>query len=185
MLANPFDHTLRIYDPDDDSIVLLAGAANTPARVDATGAAARFNRPSDVVVTSSDEIFVSDSFNHRIRKVTLAGVVTTVAGNGAAGSTDDVAINASFNQPTGLALRDDATLYICEFGSGHLRQMAGGMVTTIAGSTRGFADNSDPLLGQLNVCEGIDYVAPYLYLSDGNGGSSDAFHRVRRLDLTP
>lgn len=185
VLADPFQHTLSIYDPSDNSFSGLAGMSGVADFADGTGAAARFNRPSDVAVTSGDLIYVSDSLNHRIRSVTLAGVVTTVTGTGLANSMDGSAASATFNEPTGLSLSGDETLYICEFYSGLIRQFAGGSVTTIAGSVPGFADNTDPLLGQLNICEGIDFAAEFLYISDGNGGGTEAFHRVRRLRIEP
>jgi hypothetical protein len=185
VLADAQAHTLSIYDPTTDTMTPLAGSPGLADFADGSGAAARFNRPLDVAVTSSDEIYVADAFNHRIRHVTLAGVVTTVAGDGTEASTDGNALSSSLNTPAGLALDGDTTLMISEFDSGLIRQLSAGALTTIAGSSPGFADNTDPLLGQLFVCEGIDFAAPYLYISDGNGGTGALFNRVRRLDLTP
>jgi hypothetical protein len=161
----------------------IAGLANTPGFANGTGEAARFNTPLDVVVTSNDDLYIADSGNHRIRFVSLAGAVATLAGNGVDASVDGNALVASFTRPAGLALENDSTLYISEFASGRIRRLRAGAITTIAGSTPGFADNANPLLGQLYVCEGIDLALPYLYISDGNGGTTDLFHRVRRLDL--
>lgn len=185
VMADLLVHTVSIYDPVAGSVTLLAGLANTPGFVDGTGNVARFDRPKDVVVTSADVIFLADSNNHRIRRIDLAGVVTTVAGDGTAGTTDGAALSASFDAPSGLALDGDDVLYICEFQSGFIRKMDSGNVSTVAGSTPGFADNSDPLLGQLKYCEGADFASPHLYFSGGNAGvGSELFHRVRRLDTT-
>lgn len=183
VMADAVEHTVKIFNPGTGSTITIAGLANTPGFADGTGAAARFNRPLDVVVTSTDDIYVADSENHRIRYVTLAGVVGTVAGNGVAASVDGNALVASFVKPAGLALDNDSTLYISEFSSGLIRKLRFGAITTIAGSTPGFADNAEPLQGQLYVGEGIDIALPYLYIADGNGGTADLYHRIRRLVL--
>lgn len=185
VLADPYQNSLSIYNPSDDSVVDLAGVPGVAGYADGVGAAALFSRPADLAVTSGDLIYVSDSLNHRIRSVTLAGVVSTVAGTGVGTSMDGSASAATFSEPTGMALAGDGTLFICEFYSGLVRRLAGGVVTTIAGSVPGFADNSDPLLGQLKICEGIDFASDFLYISDGNGGGMESFHRVRRLYLAP
>jgi sugar lactone lactonase YvrE len=182
ILADVFAHTLRIYDPATGSESPLAGQSNTPGYADGPGATARFNSPLDVVVGSGNQIFVADSENHRIRRVTLGGAVTTIAGTGTPGSTNGPLLTASFATPVGLAL-DGEAIFVSEFGSGTIRMAAAGSVTTIAGTTPGFADHSDPMLARLNVCEGLAFKTPFLYIADGNGGTDGPFHRVRRLDL--
>lgn len=182
ILADVFAHTLRIYNPANGSQTLLAGEPNTPGYANGTGAAARFNSPLDIVIGSGNQIYVADSLNHRIRMVTLGGVVTTFAGSGSRGSADGPLLTASFDTPVGLAVGGDA-IFVSEFGSGRIRSSAAGLVTTIAGSTPGFADNSDPMLARLHICEGLAYAAPFLYIADGNGGTGAPYHRVRRLEL--
>lgn len=184
VLVDSLAHTVRLYDPVTMAMSTIAGLANTPGFVNGTGADARFDRPLDVVVTSTDDLYVADSGNNRIRFVSLTGVVATLAGNGVAASIDGNALSASFDRPAGLALEDDSTLYIGEFSSGLIRALKFGAITTVAGSTPGFADNEDPLQGQIYVSEGIDIAFPFLYISDGNGGTTDLFNRVRRLKLT-
>jgi DNA-binding beta-propeller fold protein YncE len=184
VLVDSIAHTVRLYDPATTVISDIAGLANTPGFVNGTGADARFDTPLDVVVTSTDDLYIADSGNNRIRFVSLTGVVATLAGNGVAASIDGNALSASFDRPAGLALEDDSTLYIAEFSSGLIRALKFGAISTVAGSTPGFADNEDPLQGQIYVSEGIDIAFPFLYISDGNGGTNDLFHRVRRLKLT-
>jgi sugar lactone lactonase YvrE len=183
VMADAEEHTVKLFDPGTGMVTTIAGVAGMADFVDGVGSAARFNRPLDVVVTSTDDLYVADYGNNRIRFVTLAGAVGTVAGNGVQASVDGNALSASFNNPSGLALQNDNTLYISEFSSGFIRKLSAGAITTVAGSTPGFADNADPLQGQLYVNEGIDIAVPFLYISDGNGGTEDLFHRVRRLQL--
>ncbi len=183
VMADSLAHIISVYDPVQETVTTIAGLANTPGFVNGSGADARFNVPVDLVVTSTDDIFVADSMNHRIRYVTLGGTVVTLAGNGLASSVDGNALIASFNRPTGLALESDIVLYITEFSSGLIRKLQLGAISTIAGTSQGFADNIDPLLAQLYVCEGIDFALPYLYIADGSGGTEDLFNRVRRMQV--
>jgi sugar lactone lactonase YvrE len=183
VLADSAASSLRIYNPASQSLSNLAGQPNAPGFADGTGAAARFNRPMDLLVTGNNEIYVADSENHRIRHVTLSGVVTTLAGSGVRGSADGPLLAAMLDTPIGLAIDSNANLFVSEFDSGRIRKIENTLVKTVAGSDQGFADNSDPLLARLFTCEGLAYEAPYLYLADGNGGTDATYNRVRRLDL--
>jgi hypothetical protein len=73
------------------AVSTLAGSSPAIAsgNVDATGTAARFNAPASVAVDAAGNIYVADTSNHKIRKVTSAGVVTTFAGSGTQGGTED------------------------------------------------------------------------------------------------
>lgn len=181
VLVDSAAHTVRVYDLVQSQMTDIAGLANTPGFVNGTGSAARFDQPRDVVVTSGDDLYIADFGNNRIRFVSLAGNVATLAGSGVAGSEDGNALVASFDKPAGLALENDSKLYITEFSAGTIRLLQGGTITTIAGSSFGHADNADPLLGQLSSVEGIDLALPYLYIADGNGGTGEFFNYVRRL----
>ena len=90
---------------------------------DGTGLAAQFNQPAGVVVTSSGTIYVSDTFNNRIRAITPEGVVTTLAGSGTAGHADGQGLGAEFNAPTGLALDTAGTLYVTDTYSQLIRRV--------------------------------------------------------------
>jgi serine/threonine-protein kinase len=81
---------------------------------DGTGLAAQFNQPAGVVVTSSGTIYVSDTYNIRIRAITPDGVVTTIAGSGTTGYADGQGLSAEFNAPTGLVLDAAGTLYVTD-----------------------------------------------------------------------
>jgi hypothetical protein len=94
-------------------VTTLAGSAGNPGSADGTGSAALFNGPAGVAVDSAHNVFVTDSGNNTIRKVTSAGVVTTVGGTaGVTGTNDDVGAAAQFNLPTGVALDRAGNLYI-------------------------------------------------------------------------
>ncbi|MEB0302108.1 hypothetical protein, partial [Mucilaginibacter sp. 5C4] len=85
------------------AVTTLAGATAS-GKVDATGTTARFSGPAGIAVNATTgDIYVADFNNHVIRKVTAAGVVTTVAGNGA-GNVDGTGTAAKFNGPRGIAI---------------------------------------------------------------------------------
>lgn len=89
----------------------LAGSGSA-GYADGTGASAIFRFPSGVAVDAAGNVYVADTGNDRVRVVTPAGVVTTVAGNGTAGHVDGPGASAEFNYPTGLAVTSDDTLYV-------------------------------------------------------------------------
>src|SRR5262249_47052578 len=85
-------------------VTTLAGAAGMPGSADGAGAAARFSGPSSVAVDGAGNVYVADVNNHTIRKITAAGVVTTLAGTARApGSADGTGPGARFDAPQGVA----------------------------------------------------------------------------------
>lgn len=137
----------QTYSPNTGAsglVTTFAGTAGAAGSTDATGAAARFNSPGGTCVDLSGNIYVADTANHVIRKITTLGVVTTLAGTaGSSGSTDDTGALARFNQPKGIAVGVDGTLYVADTGNHVIRKVtAGGVVTTLAG-TAGASGTTD------------------------------------------
>ncbi|MGC4056614.1 MAG: T9SS type A sorting domain-containing protein [Chitinophagaceae bacterium] len=89
-----------------------------------------------------------------MRKITPAGVTTTVAGNGSAGFTDGAAASASFNSPNTMVVTSAGDIYITDVGNSRIRKISGGYVTTFAGSTVGTADGKGTA-AQFNKPHGI------------------------------
>ena len=121
----------------------FAGDQNgNPGYTDATGTAARFNVPLGIAIDKSDNVFVMDAQNNRIRKITPAGVVSTFAGSGAGGSTDATGTAASFNQAWGIGIDANNNLYVVDAGNDKIRKVTpAAVVTTFAGSgAQGSAD---------------------------------------------
>lgn len=151
-LAIAQDGTMYVADKDNHAIRKLttAGAVTTLAGTasvgwaDGKGAAARFAKPSGIAVDASGSIYVADRDNHCIRLILPGGEVTTVAGTASVprsaggalvgGYADGPAATAQFKSPSGLALGADGALYIADFGNKRIRKLAGGTVTTVAGS---------------------------------------------------
>ena len=116
-------------------VTTFAGTAGSFGTADGTGAVARFNDPTGVTAGSGGDLYVADSGNNTIRKITAQGVVTTLAGTaGTAGSTNGAGAAGLFNQPHGIAIDSSGNLYIADFGNNMIRMVTqAGAVTTLAG----------------------------------------------------
>jgi len=128
----------------------IAGRAGYSGSADGTGSNARFNNPAGVAVDTNGNLYVADNVNQTIRKVTVSGVVTTIAGKALyIGSTDGTGSNARFNRPCGVALDSAGSLYVADCVNCTIRKVTpvgtNWVVTTLAGkpSSSGYADGTN------------------------------------------
>lgn len=124
----------------------FAGLAGQPGTANGTGGAARFNSPLSLALDAAGNLYVADTANHAIRKVSPAGVVTTLAGwPGTGGSGDGVGESARFNSPSGIALDASGNVFVGDTNSCTIRKISPtGIVSTLAGTafTPGSADGA-------------------------------------------
>ena len=134
-VADSSNHTIRKIT-SAGVVSTFAGTAGSNGTTDATGAAARFDTPFGVAVDGSGTVYVADTTNHTIRKITSAGVVTTLAGTaGTSGSTNATGTAATFNRPRGVAADGSGNIYVADTDNHIIRKItSGGVVTTFAGT---------------------------------------------------
>jgi len=182
--VNSATFTINAPSSGAGSITTIAGDGTAAYAGDAGPAtAARLQIPSRVVVDAIGNLYIADSGNNRIRKVTLGGTITTLAGNGTAGFSGDngPATLASLSDPQGLAVDAAGNVYISDTGNHRVRKIPAstGLIVTIAGNgTGGLSGDSGPATAaSLNSPRGIAFDgAGRLYIADRNN------NRIRRVD---
>lgn len=178
-IADTFNHGIRKIDAAG-SVSTLAGSLGTSGANDATGTSALFNYPKGIA-TDGTNVYVADTFNHLIRKVTTTGVVTTIAGTiGTLGYLDG-ATNTKFYAPFSLAATS-GFVYVSDTGNNSIRSVniSNGSVATVAGSTSGVSGTTDAAgtTARFNTPAGIvSDGANILYVADSGG------HTIRKIDL--
>jgi sugar lactone lactonase YvrE len=163
--------------PTFTSVTTVAGISAGFA--DGPTSTAKFYQPRDVVQDHAGNLYVADCSNQRIRKITPDGVVSTVAGNGNSAFADGTGDQAAFYYPTDLAIDSADNLYVTDTNNDRIRKISpAGVVTTIAGSTRGFA-NGQGTAAMFNQPYSIDID------SSGNLIVADTYNeRIRRISTT-
>jgi sugar lactone lactonase YvrE len=172
-------HTVRKITPAG-AVTTFAGLAGTPGTSDGTGSGARFTSPSGIAIDADGDIYVADTGNRTIRKITAAGVVSTLAGSpGLPGHTDATGAAARFNTVAGIAVDGARNVYVVDTMSHVVRKITpGGTVSTLAGqpATMGF-ENGVGSAARFNMPFGIAATAGgTLYVAD------TVNERIRRIE---
>lgn len=179
-VADTGNHRIRRISANQDTILAYAGTGVAGYSGDGgAAAAAKLASPTGVFATAAGVLYVADTGNNAVRRITAAGVISTVAGTGAAGFAGDssAATSAKLNSPRGVYVTDAGVIYIADTGNNRIRQVsAAGTITTYAGAgPAGFAgDGGKARSAQLKGPEGVFAdTAGNVYVTDtGN-------HRIR------
>lgn len=173
------NHSIRkiedVYTLPTNVVTTLAGSG-TAGFTDLPGISASFRNPNGVAVDSQGNVYVADGDNHRIRRITSDGTVTTLAGNDLAGASDGTGANASFNTPQGVAVDSSGNVYVADFLTHRIRKITNGVVSTIAGNGSTLFTNGTGTNATFNCPVGIavDSVGT-LYVTELVG------NRVRKI----
>lgn len=160
-------------------VTTFAGSPPTNGSADGTGIAAAFSNPLGMVVNAAGELLVADQYNHIIRKVTPAGVVSTYAGTAGSGGSDDGPVaSAKFKWPSGLALDVSGNLWVADILNRTVRRITpAGVVSTLAGTA-----------GQSGIVDATGAAARFDFPTDITvDGSGNAFvpelytNRIRKV----
>jgi sugar lactone lactonase YvrE len=168
------------------TVTLVAGTGIPGAGGDnSTATLAQLNQPSGVAIDSSGNVYVADTGNNRIRKITFAtGIITTIAGNGAAtyGGDNGVSTGAEVNQPVDVALDGSGNLYIADTGNNRIRKIAAatGIITTVAGN------GGNAYSGDGGAATAASIASPHGVTVDslGNLYIADYSARVRKVSIS-
>jgi sugar lactone lactonase YvrE len=139
---------------------------------------AQFQLPRGVAVDAQGNVFVGDTFNHRIRKITPAGVVSTLAGTGVQGYKNGEGLSeAQFYEPRGVAVDAQGNVYVADYGNHRIRKVTpAGVVSTLAGTGVPGYKNGASREAQFHSLRGVAVDA------QGNVYVADSFnHRIRKI----
>ncbi len=177
-VANPNFSTVTKTPPGTTVGTIVAGVSNVTGSGGYSGdngpaTNAELNLPYAVAVDGGGNLYIADTNNNRVRKVSVAsGIITTVAGNGTAGYSGDngPATSAELNSPQGLAVDAAGNLYILDTKNNRIRKVASsGVITTVAGNgTAGYTGDGGPASSaEVNAPQGLAIdAAGDLYLTD-------------------
>jgi sugar lactone lactonase YvrE len=184
--ADYIHHVVEVIDTTSGQVTPIAGAWDTEGMVDATGEAARFSAPYNIVVRPDGKLLVTDWGNNRLRLVAMDGTTETVAGGAEAGLVDGNMSAAKFSHPLAMSVAANGDIYVTDTGNFVVRRISGDTITTIAGNGKaGTVDNDDPLQASIYGLEGLSVVpdGSMLYVADGNRGENLPYNSVRQVKL--
>jgi len=173
-VAELLNHRVRKITPSG-TVSTLAGSGKA-GFADGVGGAAQFDHPHALTVDPGGTVYVADGSNNRIRRVTVSGQVSTIAGTGDKGANDGQGASARFSGPDAIAEDANGNLYVADTVNNRIRKITpAAVVTTLAGGDRGNADGQGAG-AQFNDPEGIAVdAAGNVYVAD------TCNHAIRRV----
>ena len=140
------------------------------------GPEAGLKQPAGIAVDASGDVYVADSGNGQIRLITPAGAISAFAGGVQQGFADGPLAQALFKQPTGIAIDSQGAIYVADSGNNRIRRIAGGVVSTVAGTGHGALVDGATSVAEFKQPSGIsiDEAGDILVADSGN-------HAIRKI----
>lgn len=163
----------RIYRVEPNGTLHVFAGSGASASTNGVGVAASFNRPFGLASDAAGNLYVSEVQGNFIRKVSVGGLVTTLAGNGVAGFSDGLDSTASFNQPSGLAVDSGGNVLVADLLNNRIRTISqNGLVSTLAGSGAAGSANGSRHAASFNGPHDLDVGSDgAVYVADEGGNT--------------
>ncbi|ESU19348.1 hypothetical protein FCR2A7T_19600 [Flavobacterium cauense R2A-7] len=177
-ISDQSNHKIRKIDIN--GVVSTFAGSGVAGFLDATGTAAKFYYPAGMAIDTNDNLYVADYSNHRIRKITSGGVVSTYAGLASAGATDGNLTVAKFNGPTGVGVDTDGNVFVADYYNQKIRKISvSGDVSTVAGT------------GSAGAADGLSTMASFNYPAivavDSNNNlfiTDEGNNKIRKVNVS-
>lgn len=174
-LADTDNNCIRVVNIGLQTVTTIAGT-DKPGFADGPSALARFSKPAGLARAQDKTIFVADTGNHRIRKITPEGEVRSIAGTGVAGFKNGEGPKSQFFEPIGIVLYDYPSVVVTDSGNNRLRKISGsGEVSTFAGSGLRGIQNGALHEAQFDTPHGIALDGGVIWVSDRGS------HLIRKI----
>jgi sugar lactone lactonase YvrE len=177
-VVDRMNNKIRKITPNGD-VTTFAGSGAIGS-TDGIWYVATFHFPDGAVCDSQNNVFISDQSNHKIRKITPDGTVSTFAGTGVVGSADGPGDSATLYYPSGMTIDSNDNLYVAEYGNNKIRKITpDGIVSTYAGTGAAGSADGTTTTATFNGCTGVGID------SFGNIFVADYYnHKIRKIDTT-
>ncbi len=174
LVADSYNHCIRKIE--NDQVTTFAGKCTEPGYLDADGAQARFNLPTDLLMLADGTLVVTEESNHTVRLIAPGGAVSTLAGTGAAGFLDGPGLQAQFKKPAGcVAEPGSGDLLVADRSNHRVRAVAAEEVATRLGSGAAGMDAGPPLGARFR------YPSSLAFLEDGRLVVADTLNHCIRV----
>lgn len=170
------NHRIRMIETSNGNVTTITGSI--AGSTDGSTSDAQFNRPFGITIDGAGNLFIADTNNRTIRKITPSGTVTTLAGNsGSTGDIDGIGDNARFSTIFGIAIDANDNLYVPDNSNQKIKSITpSGLVTTLAGNTTaGYIEGSGTT---------AQFKSPYIIVVDSENNLivADTYnHRIRKI----
>ncbi len=184
ILSDLVQNTISLLNPTNGTVTPIAGLAGTAGFQNGNGTGATFSRPYGVTVQSDGSLLVADQNNNCIRRVTLAGAVTTYAGTGTVGSQNGPIATATFDGPQDVKVDGAGRIYVADTTGKKVRLIVNGKVSIFAGDgDAGFRDGPAPQAEFFGLEGFFVTKGGKVFVADGNGGDdSMPYNRIRVIE---